>query len=118
MAYSKSYPLITVLFLTFLAIIQCINFDKHHDYEAMENIMISVNKKCPEITRLYDLPMDDSFDVPATTVNGRKLKVIEFARKPGKHIPGKIFCYFPSFLLFIFMTVPYNCVLTHIQTVG
>ena len=77
-------------------------FTKHHDYTAMVDVMRSVNEKCPDITRLYTLPMDDTFQVPATTWENRKLWVIEFAKAPGQHVPRKLstlyfsiwFCYY------------------------
>ena len=74
--------------------------DEYHDYDAMLNVMRDVNKRCPENTRLYKLPpvgiedFDTSaypLNVSGLTVEGRELWVLEFARNPGKHTPGKIF---------------------------
>ncbi|XP_045214241.2 carboxypeptidase E-like [Mercenaria mercenaria] len=67
-------------------------WNKHHDNDEMLNIMMAVNNKCSEITRLYSLPEVDNIDIPKTTANNSKLWVIEFASQepgPGIHVKGK-----------------------------
>ena len=65
------------------------DWKKHHDNKELEEIMVAVNKRCPDITRLYTLPEKNHEHVPETTVKGNKLRVIEFAMQPGKHVKGK-----------------------------
>ena len=52
----------------------------HHNYEQMVGLMNKVNKKCPEITRIYNLS--------EPSVEGRNLTVIEVTENPGVHVPG------------------------------
>ncbi|XP_048761309.1 carboxypeptidase E-like isoform X2 [Ostrea edulis] len=53
-----------------------------HDYKSLSTVFNEVNRKCPDISRIYSL--DEK------TVEGRDLMVIEFtANKPGIHIAGK-----------------------------
>ncbi|KAH3863658.1 hypothetical protein DPMN_026647 [Dreissena polymorpha] len=61
---------------------------QHHNYEAMKDVMTRVNKKCPKITKLYELPVNNEFGVPTETWNHRKLLVLEFAKRPGEHVEG------------------------------
>lgn len=53
----------------------------HHDHPATVAILKDVNKKCPEITRIYNLS--------ETSVEGRELIVIEMTEEPGKHVAKK-----------------------------
>jgi hypothetical protein len=53
----------------------------NHDYESLKQILKSTNERCPHITRLYNLDLK--------SVDGRDLAVIEFAKHPGQHVPGK-----------------------------
>lgn len=62
---------------------------QHHDYSSMVDLMQAVHDRCSEITRLYTIPDDDTFDVPTTTWENRKLYVIEFSKTPGVHVPCK-----------------------------
>jgi len=64
---------------------------RHHDYEAMKQVMLDVHQKCPDITRLYKLPpvKMEGVDIPDKTVEGRELLVIEFATNPGHHVEKK-----------------------------
>uniref|UniRef100_A0A1I8B4B5 Peptidase_M14 domain-containing protein n=1 Tax=Meloidogyne hapla TaxID=6305 RepID=A0A1I8B4B5_MELHA len=49
---------------------------RYHDQKAMEEKMEEINKKCPNITRLYSV---------GRSVQGRQLAVIEFSMHPGRH---------------------------------
>ncbi|KAK7112674.1 carboxypeptidase E-like [Littorina saxatilis] len=81
--------LVKVSIFTFacLALVQAsepekINFESiHHDHPATVALLDEVNKKCPEITRLYNLS--------EPSVQGRELIVIEMTEEPGKHIIKK-----------------------------
>ena len=53
----------------------------HHNHTATVEILRQVNKKCPEITRLYNLS--------ETSVLGKELIVIEMTEEPGRHITSK-----------------------------
>ncbi|GFO28630.1 carboxypeptidase e [Plakobranchus ocellatus] len=53
----------------------------HHDFEKMVELMIEVNRACPDITRLYNLS--------EPSVEGRNLTVLEITENPGVHEPGK-----------------------------
>ena len=53
----------------------------HHDHPATLAILDKVHKKCPDITRLYNLT--------ETSVENRELIVIEMTEEPGKHITSK-----------------------------
>ena len=55
----------------------------HHDHPATLAIMNNVHKRCPEITRLYNLS--------EASVQGRALAVIEISENPGKHVASKNF---------------------------
>lgn len=64
-------------------------WNKHHNNEELYQVMVNVNKKCPDITRLYSLPVEAHKDVPDHTASGKyKLWVIEFANQTGKHVKG------------------------------
>ncbi|WAQ96561.1 CBPE-like protein [Mya arenaria] len=82
----------TVFILTFLlpVILATTGFNptQHHDYEAMEAVMNNVHEKCNKITHLYELPTGTFEDIPSTTVNGRKLKVLVFGKHPTEHTNG------------------------------
>lgn len=78
----------TAVFLSVLSAISAaygFEVGQHHDYNGMVNVMKEVNARCPDITRLYSLPMDNQFKVPDHTWQKRKLWVIEFAKTPGQH---------------------------------
>jgi len=49
---------------------------RHHDYKDMIKYMNEIHKKCPDITRIYDI---------GESVRGRKLQVIEMTELPGNH---------------------------------
>ena len=49
---------------------------KHHNHEDMIRYMNDIAKRCPEITRIYDV---------GTSVRGKKLIVMEMSDNPGKH---------------------------------
>jgi hypothetical protein len=70
------------------------DWNKHHDNKELKDIMVAVNKRCPEITRLYSLPEKEHENVPKTTVNNNKLWVIEFAKQPGTHVKGNSVYYY------------------------
>ena len=53
---------------------------RHHNHQALEAKLLSIHRKCPNITRLYTI---------GRSVNGRRLLVIEFSDRPGKHEPGE-----------------------------
>ncbi|XP_035681590.1 carboxypeptidase N catalytic chain-like [Branchiostoma floridae] len=53
---------------------------EYHDYEEMTEFMEDVNKRCPAITRLYNV---------GQSVQGRKLWVIEISDNPGMHELGE-----------------------------
>lgn len=64
-------------------------FAQHHDYDSLVNVMHDVHNRCPDITRLYTLPVDNRFKVPDQTWEKRKLWVIEFSKNPGEHVLRK-----------------------------
>lgn len=65
-------------------------WNKHHNNDELHEIMVNVNKKCPDITRLYSLPEKQHKDVPDHTASQKyKLWVIEFANQTGKHVKGE-----------------------------
>ena len=57
---------------------------KHHDYEDLTAVLIEANKRCPDVTYLYNLTGE-----PDTTWEGRHLNVIVFSDKPEQHELGK-----------------------------
>lgn len=69
-----------------------------HDYKSLSTVFNEVNRKCPDISRIYSL--DEK------TVEGRDLMVIEFtANKPGIHIAGMlIFLKIVLFFIIFFLT--------------
>ena len=90
-----------IVFLSIICWTKCgaYKLDEHHDFEEMLEVMRNVNNRCPDNTRLYKLPPlgieehDASvypFNVSDETVEGRELWVIEFARTPGRHVPGNL----------------------------
>lgn len=56
----------------------CYGFDinHHHNQEELEQTLIDVHTKCPNITRLYSI---------GESVESRVLPVIEFSVHPGQH---------------------------------
>ena len=56
---------------------------KHHNHEEMEQFMTHYSIQYPEITRMYSI---------GSSVQGRKLWVIEISDNPGVHEPGKTAC--------------------------
>jgi hypothetical protein len=73
------------LILGFTQAFELKNFDfGDHDYKSLLTVINEVNKKCPDISRVYSLDEE--------TVEGRDLVVIEFtANKPGIHTVGMFF---------------------------
>ena len=53
---------------------------KHHNYEEMTWLLKDYSKKYHKIARLYDI---------GTSVQNRKLWVMEISNNPGKHEPGE-----------------------------
>ncbi|XP_041362509.1 carboxypeptidase E-like [Gigantopelta aegis] len=53
----------------------------HHDYKAMLDVMYDVHRRCPEITRIYNLS--------EPTAQNRNLTVIEITDNPGTHEIGE-----------------------------
>ena len=53
---------------------------RHHNYEEMTWLLKDYSKKYDEIARLYDI---------GTSVQNRKLWVMEISNNPGKHEPGE-----------------------------
>ncbi|XP_020298927.1 carboxypeptidase D-like [Pseudomyrmex gracilis] len=53
---------------------------KHHNYVAMEKYLKELYANYPNITKLYTI---------GTSVQGRKLYVMEVTKNPGKHSPEK-----------------------------
>ncbi|EFN82672.1 Carboxypeptidase D [Harpegnathos saltator] len=53
---------------------------KHHNYVAMEKYLKELHENYANITRLYNI---------GTSVEGRKLYVMEVTKNPGKHSPEK-----------------------------
>ncbi|XP_046553552.1 carboxypeptidase E-like [Haliotis rubra] len=53
----------------------------HHNHEAMLDVINDANRRCPEITRIYNLS--------EPSVRNRSLTVIEFSNNPGIHEAGK-----------------------------
>ena len=54
-----------------------------HDYNSLVKVLQEVNRRCPNITRTYELSK--------RSVQNRSLMVIEFTSNgTGKHQPGKI----------------------------
>ncbi len=49
---------------------------KHHNQEEMEDYMGDIAKRCPKITRLYNI---------GESMDGRKLIVMEMTTNPGVH---------------------------------
>ena len=74
--------LVLAIALSLLSIwsITAIEF-KHHNYSDMLKYMNAIQKKCPDITRIYFLSHK--------TVNGRELVVMEISKDPGKYVPLK-----------------------------
>lgn len=69
----------TTFFLALVAIVGvCYGFDinKHHNQEELEQTLLDVHAKCPNITRLYSI---------GQSVENRPLPVIEFSVHPGQH---------------------------------
>ncbi|XP_014246155.1 carboxypeptidase D-like [Cimex lectularius] len=56
-----------------------VNFIYHH-YDALEDVLMTISHTYPHITRLYDI---------GTSVQGRKLFVLEISDNPGIHEPGE-----------------------------
>ena len=52
----------------------------YHDHEELEQALLAVQAKCPDIARVYDI---------GESVEGRKLFVIEISDHPGRHEVGK-----------------------------
>ena len=50
---------------------------KHHNNQELNEFLQDVNRKCPDITRLYELT--------ERSVNGWPLTVIELSNNPGQH---------------------------------
>lgn len=55
--------------------------DNHHDNDEVFELIEFVNKKCADITYVYDLP--------EKTVTGKPLRVIVFSSNPSKHELGE-----------------------------
>jgi hypothetical protein len=53
---------------------------KHHNYQELEEQLQLLATNYPNITRLYDI---------GSSVEGRKLYVMEISDKPGTHEPGE-----------------------------
>jgi len=53
---------------------------KHHNFQELENQLQLLAFNYPNITRLYDI---------GSSVQGRKLYVMEISDKPGIHEPGE-----------------------------
>ncbi|TRY91086.1 hypothetical protein DNTS_020389 [Danionella cerebrum] len=53
---------------------------RHHNYKEMRKLMNSVNKMCPDITRVYSI---------GESYMGLKLYVMEISDNPGKHELGE-----------------------------
>uniref|UniRef100_A0A914VYZ8 Peptidase M14 carboxypeptidase A domain-containing protein n=1 Tax=Plectus sambesii TaxID=2011161 RepID=A0A914VYZ8_9BILA len=69
----------TTLCVVLVAIVGiCYGFDikKHHNQEELEQTLIDVHTKCPNITRLYSI---------GESAEDRPLPVIEFSVHPGQH---------------------------------
>ena len=84
----------------------------HHDHPATLAILDKVHKKCPEITRVYNLS--------ETSVQGRELVVIEMTEEPGKHITSKLLPFkFTLIILLIHeLHVCYNHQELHLRTMN
>ncbi|XP_046604005.1 carboxypeptidase D [Neodiprion virginianus] len=52
---------------------------KHHNYTEMEDFLMDLHNMYPNLTNLYHI---------GTSVQGRKLYVMEVTKDPGKHQPG------------------------------
>jgi len=55
---------------------------KHHNFQELENQLQLLASNYPNITRLYHI---------GSSVEGRKLYVMEISDKPGIHEPGESF---------------------------
>jgi hypothetical protein len=53
---------------------------KHHNYQELEEQLQLLASNYPNITRLYDI---------GSSIEGRKLYVMEISDKPGTHEPGE-----------------------------
>jgi hypothetical protein len=53
----------------------------HHNFEAMEKFLKSLNEEYKDLTRLTSI---------GKSVEGRELYVLEVTRDPGQHLPGAI----------------------------
>lgn len=76
------YLLNILSLLTVVSIINCESVKpvyefKHHDNAELNEVLQKINKKCPDITRLYELR--------ERSVRGWPLTVIEISDKPGRH---------------------------------
>ena len=49
---------------------------RHHDHEEMLEYMNDIAKRCPRITRMYNI---------GKSIDGRKLVVMEMSDNPGQH---------------------------------
>ena len=54
---------------------------KHHNQEEMEQFMTHYSIQYPEITKMYQI---------GSSVQGKKLWVLEISDNPGVHEPGKM----------------------------
>lgn len=66
---------------------------KHHNNQELYQVLDSVHKKCPNITRIYTLSESSVLGVP--------LYFIEFSTQVGQHVPRKLF--------FFLKNSPSNC---------
>ena len=77
--YQTLLQMVTICLLS-----TCLGFEfKHHNYEETYHILRDVNRRCPQITNLYNLTGQ-----PDETTEGRKLSVIVFSDNPGVHEKG------------------------------
>lgn len=67
---------------------------KHHNYQELEEQLQLLASNYPNITRLYDI---------GSSVEGRKLYVMEISDKPGTHEPGEGVFYLYLQILLIYL---------------
>jgi len=65
---------------------------KHHNNQELNEFLQDVNRKCPDITRLYELT--------ERSVNGWPLTVIELSTNPGQHQLREYFPFSPAILTY------------------
>lgn len=67
------------LFILLYPLVEAIDF-QHHNYKEMQDYLIRIHRKCPNITRIYHI---------GKSIEKRSLTVMEISENPGVYIPLK-----------------------------